>query len=178
VPEVPPDRWQDLEVRWRSILGLEANIEALRLRMDGLRVELESSLKKTLTPDERVHALNADVAQWNKAKSRAHFSLPKAKEFIHRATWADGAPEKKKLEEIFKNYVQPRIPFADIGKVPEQLEFLLKLRQILSTQGTTVYQECQMVLSNIQSSLKTLQSNATDIARKKRFEKRVKGKHF
>ncbi len=176
--EIPQEKWQDLEARWRAILGLEANIDALRLRMDTLRVELESAIKKSLTPDERVHALNADVAQWNKAKSRAHFSLPKAREFIHRATWADGAPEKKRLEEIVKNYIQPQIPFPELHKVPEQIEYLHKLRQVLSTQGTAVFQECHTVLANIQSALRTLQSNAKAIERKKRFEKGLKGKHF
>jgi hypothetical protein len=177
-PEVPAEKWQDLEVRWRAILGLEANIDALRLRMDSVRVELESSLKKTLTPDERVHALNADVAQWNKAKSRAHFALPKAKEFIHRATWADGAPEKKKLDDIFKNQIQPRIPFPELDKVPEQLDYLQKLRQVLSAQGTTVYQECQTVLASIQSTLRTLQTNAAAIAANRKFTRGTKGKYF
>jgi hypothetical protein len=178
VPEVPPEKWQDLEARWRTILGLEANMDALRLRMGNLATELESSLKKTLTPDERVHALNADVAKWNKAKSRAHFALPKAREFIHRATWAAGTPEKKKLEDIFKNYIQPQIPFPELVQVPEQLEYLQKLRQVLSAQGMTVYQECQTVLAGIDGALRTLLSNATAIARNKRFERGLKGKHF
>jgi hypothetical protein len=178
MPEVPPEKWQDLEARWRSILGLEANIDALRLRMDSLRVELEASLKKTLTPDERVHALNADVAQWNKAKSRVHFVLPKAKEFIHRATWADGTPEKKKLEDIIKNHIQPQIPFPGIDKVPEQLEYLHKLRQVLSTQGTAVYQECQSVIASIQGALRTLQSNAAAVAAQKKFSRGPKGRYL
>jgi hypothetical protein len=178
VPDVPQEKWQDLEGRWRTILGLEANMDALRLRMGSLATELEASLKKTLTPDERVHALNADVAQWNKAKSRAHFALPKAREFIHRATWAAGAPEKKKLEDVFKNHIQPQIAFPELDKVPEQLDYLQKLRQVLSAQGMTVYQECQTVLASIQGALRTLLSNATAIARNKRFERGLKGKHF
>ena len=177
-PEVPQEKWQDLEVRWRAILGLEANIDSLRLRMDSVRVELESSLKKTLSPDERVHALNADVAQWNKAKSRAHFALPKAKEFIHRATWAAGTPEKKKLDDVFKNHIQPRIPFPELDQVPEQLDYLQKLRQVLSAQGTTVYQECQTVLASIHSTLRTLQTNAAAIAANKKFTRGTKGKYF
>lgn len=177
-PEVPQEKWQDLEVRWRAILGLEANIDSLRLRMDSVRVELESSLKKTLSPDERVHALNADVAQWNKAKSRAHFALPKAKEFIHRATWAAGTPEKKKLDDVFKNHIQPRIPFPELDHVPEQLDYLQKLRQVLSAQGTTVYQECQTVLASIHSTLRTLQTNAAAIAANKKFTRGTKGKYF
>src|SRR5258708_7213286 len=69
-PEVPAAKWQDLEARWNAILGLEAAIDTLRIRMESLRAEMETGSKRTLTTDEKVHALNADVAQWNKAKSR------------------------------------------------------------------------------------------------------------
>jgi len=170
-PEVPLEKWQDFETRWRTILGMEANIDVLCLKMDSLRVELESALKKTLAPDERVHALNNDVALWNKAKSRAHFALPKAREFIHRATWARGAPERKKLGEIFKDHIEPHIPFPELDRVPEQLDYLLKLRQLLSSQGVTVSQECQGVVSTIQAALRTLLSNAAANAAKKKFHR-------
>jgi hypothetical protein len=176
--EMPPEQWQDLEARWRAILGLEATIDAACLRMDFLRAELEAAVKKTLAPDERVHAMNLDVAQWNKAKNRAHFALPKAREFIHRATWAKGAPEKKKLEEIFKKYIEPRVPFPEMDKVPEQMDYLLKLRQVLSAQGVTVYQECQSIAGAIQGALSSLLRNAAANAAKKRSAAREKGKHF
>jgi hypothetical protein len=146
--------------------------------MEGLRAEMEAASKKTLTTEEKVHALNADVAQWNKAKNRVHYALPKMREFIHRATWAIGTPERKKLEEIFKNHIQPQIPFPQMDKVPEQLENLLKERQVLSAQGVTVYQECISISADIQGALRTLQSNATANARKKMAATRKKGKFF
>ncbi len=174
--EIPLEKWQDLEARWKTILGLEASIDALRLRMEGLRAEMEASSTKTLTADERVHALNADVAQWNKAKSRAHYALPKLREFIHRATWAKGIPERRKLEEIFKNHIQPQIPFPQLDKVPEQLENLLKDRQVLSAQGVAAYQECQSISAAIQGALRTLQSNAAANVSKKRGARAAKGR--
>ena len=177
-PEVPLAKWQELEARWNAILGLEASIDGLRQRMEGLRLEMEASSRKMLTADEKIHALNADVAQWEKAKSRVHYALPKVKEFIHRATWAMGLPERKKLEELFKNHIQPQVPFSEMDKVPEQLEHLLKDRQVLSAHGTTVCQECSSVLADIQGSLRTLQSNASAKARDKMSAARKKGKFF
>src|SRR5260370_19183787 len=44
-PEIPLAKWQDLEHPWKAIVGLEATIETSRLRMEGLRVEMEASLK-------------------------------------------------------------------------------------------------------------------------------------
>ncbi len=144
--------------------------------MEGLQAEMETSSKKTLTTEEKVNALNADVAQWNKAKSRVHYALPKAREFIHRATWAMGTPERKKLEELFKNDIRPDIPFPEMDKLPEQLENLLKDRQVLSAHGVTVYQECKSISAELQGALRTLQSNAAANAQRKRREFGKKGK--
>src|SRR5207247_2821325 len=116
------------------------------------RAESEASSRKTLTADEKVHALNADVAQWNKVKSRVLYALPKVKEFIHRSTWAAGAPERKKLEELFKNHIRPRIPFPQMAQVAEQLESLLKDRQVLSAHGVSVDQECKSIPVDVQGA--------------------------
>jgi hypothetical protein len=167
-PEITEERWQDLEARWNAILGLEASIDTMRISLEGLRGEMEAASRKTLMGDEKVHAFNADVAVWTKAKSRVTYSLPKLKEFLHRATWAAGTPERKNLEELFKNYVRHRIPFPQIDQIPEQLEYLLKDRQVLSSHGTTVYQECKSICSEVQGALRTLQTNAAANAAKKR----------
>jgi hypothetical protein len=177
-PEIPGAKWQDLETRWNAILGLEAATDTLRIKMERLRAEMEASWKKTLTTDEKVHALNADVLQWNKAKSRVHYALPKAKEFIHRVIWALSAPERKKLGELFKNHIQPHIPFPQMDQVPKELEHLLKDRQVLSAQGVQVYQECNSISADIQGALRTLQSNAAANERKKRSRPRPKGMSF
>jgi hypothetical protein len=164
---IPEAKWQALEARWNAVLGVEASIETLRMSLEGLRGEMEAEWKKTLTTDEKLHAPNADVAQWNKAKNRIHFALPKLREFIHRATWALGAPERKKLTEVFKNQSQPQVPIPEIDKVPNQLESLLKQRQALSAHGAAVYEECKRVTASVQRALRTLRSNATTNARRK-----------
>jgi hypothetical protein len=175
-PEIPEARWQHLEARWNAILGVEAGMDTLRMSMDALRAEMEASTRKTLTADEKVHALNADVAQWNKAKSRVHYVLPKAREFIHRSTWAAGTPERKKLGELFKNHIEPRVPFPEVHQVAEQLDNLLKDRQTLSAHGMSVYQECKSVSAAVQGALRTLQTNAAANATRKRSETRARGK--
>jgi hypothetical protein len=174
--EIPLEKWQILEGRWNAILGLEATIDGLRQRMESLRTEMEAASRKTLTADEKVHALNADVIQWNKAKSRVHYALPKVKEFIHRATWVLGTPERKKLEELFKDHNQSQVLLPELEKVPEQLEHLLKDRQILSAHGVAVCQECQGISADIQGALRTLQSNAAANIRKNLAASRKKGK--
>ncbi|HEV3146171.1 MAG TPA: hypothetical protein VGZ47_19955, partial [Gemmataceae bacterium] len=176
--QIPLEWWQALEARWRSVLGMEAAIENLRSQMDGLRAQLEAAFRHQLNVEEKVNALQSDMAQWNKAKNRIHYALPKVREFIHRATWALGLPERKKLEELFKNYIEPRNPFPELDKVSEQLDYLFKERQILSGQGATVHQECVSISSDIQRTLSALQRNARDRARKKMDSTKTKGKYL
>jgi hypothetical protein len=176
--EIPEEKWQDLEARWNAILGLEASVDTLRISMEALRAEMESSWRRTLTAEEKVHALNADVAQWNKAKSRVPHALPKVREFIHRFTWAAGTPERKKLEELFKTHIRTRAPFPQMDKVLELLECLLKDRQVLSAQGVAVYQECKSITADVQGALRTLQSTATANATKKRGAAGARRKPF
>ena len=174
--EIPSEKWQDLEGRWKAILGIEATMDTFRISMESLQVEMEASLKKTLTIEEKLHALRADVAAWTKAKNRIHYALPKMREFIHRSVWAMGAPERKVLEELYKSHIQPKIPFPELDKTLEQLEFLQKQRQVLSAHGTTVYHECKGIAAAVQGALRTLQSNAAAKANKKKKESGAKGK--
>ena len=139
---------------------------------------MEGSLKRTLTAEEKLNALAADVVQWNKAKSRIHYALPKAREFIHRAIWAKGTPERKRLDELFKNPSGADLPLPQMNKVMEELEVLRKDRQVLSAQGVTVYQECKSISADIQEALRKLQNNAATRAWKKRAAPRAKRKPF
>ena len=159
-------------------MGLEATVDTLRISVEGLKAEMESSLKKTLTAEEKIHALRADLAQWNKEKSRVHHALPKLKEFIHRATWAIGAPERKRLEEVYKNHIQPQVPFARMPDILRQLEDLQKQRQVLSTQGMTVYKSCRSIATESSNVLRTLQSNAAAKAHRKKLDPAFKGRFF
>jgi hypothetical protein len=176
--EVPLEKWQAFEACWKTILGIEASIDTARLGMEGLRSEMETAFKRPLAIEEKLHALQSDVAQWNKAKSRIHYALPKLREFVHRATWALSVPERKRLEEIFKNHIEPRIGLTDVDRIREQMEHFQKDRQVLFAQGNAVAQECRGILGEIQRAVSTLQRNAAENARRKRSASREKGKHI
>ena len=177
-PETPSTKEQDLVARWNAILGLEASIDGLRTTMEGVRVELEAAWKKTLTPEEKTYALRADVHQWTKAKTRVPYVLPKVREFVHRATWVMGAPERKKLGALFKDHVDRDVPLPDMDRLPDELENLLKDRQILSAQGVAVHQECKSILAEIQGILRRLQASAASNNRRNRNANRAGGKFF
>jgi hypothetical protein len=177
-PDVAPAEWHDLEARWKAVLALEGTVDLLRKNMEGLRAELEASMRRMLPADEKVYALAADVAQWTKAKSRAHYALPKASEFIHRATWAAGTPERKRLGELFKNPIGTQTSLPPADEVLQELEYLRKDRQVLAGQGVTVYQECKTISADVQTALRRLQSNAATRASTKKGGTGAKGKSF
>jgi uncharacterized protein YoxC len=177
-PEVVPAEWHNLEAGWKAVLGLEATVETLRKSVEGLRAELEASMRRALTADDKVHALAADVAQWNKAKNRAHFALPKASEFIHRATWAAGTPDRKRLGELFKNPIGTQTSLPPAEEVLQELEMLRKDRQVLSAKGAAVYHECKAIAADVQGALRRLQSNAATRASQKKGGTGAKGKSF
>jgi uncharacterized protein YoxC len=174
--EIAPEKWQALDALWKAISSLEANIDSSRMSMNGVQAEMEGAYKKPLGVEEKIHGLQSDVVQWNNAKNRIHYALPKVRDFIHRATWASAAPERKRLEEIVKNHVEPRNPLPDVDAVREQMEHLQKDRQVLLAQGNTVHQECRGIIADIQRALSTLQRNAAANARRKQDARRQKGK--
>jgi hypothetical protein len=175
-PEMPPAKWQELEPRWKVVLGLEASVDTLRISMEGVRTEMEASLRRVLTAEEKLNALSADVTQWNKAKSRVHYALPKAGEYVHRAVWAKGTPERKKLDEFFKNPIGAHLPVPEVDRVLEELEVWRKEMQVLSTQGAAVYQECKGICADVDGALKRLQTNAARRPARKRGATGAKGK--
>jgi hypothetical protein len=175
---VPPETWQGLEALWKAILGVEAAIETTRQSMEGARAEIEAAFRRSMAVEEKVHAMQADVAQWTRAKSRVHYALPKVREFIHRATWALGVPERKRLEELYKNQIEPRIRFPRMDEFHEQLEHLQNDRRVLAAEGATVFQECRGIISEIQRAFSTLQRNAAANASRKRSASRERGKHI
>ena len=153
-------RWQELDARWKAILGIEAATENLRASVESLQLQMDASLKRTLTIEEKSYALRADIAQWERAKNRVHYVLPRMKDFIHRAIWALGAPERKRLGELYKEHIQPQIPFPEMNEVMKQLEDLQKDRQVLSGLGKAVYQESKAIAAEVQRAVSTLQNNA------------------
>lgn len=174
VPAEIMTKWRKLEARWNTIIALEVTIDTMRLRMESLRAELDSASNKSMTSEEKMHAMNADVAQWTKAKSRAKFAVPKIKEFVHRATWALGSPDRKKVEDLFKSRTPPPSVYSELDAIAQQLENLFKDRQILSAQGVTGYQEGKNSSADVQGTYRTLQSNARANELKKRAATRAK----
>jgi hypothetical protein len=175
--EITPTKWHDLETRWRAILTSEATMETLRISMESLLAEIESMAKKPLTMEEKTYAPRADVALWNKAKSRVHNAVPKMKDYIHRSVWAMGAPERKRLEELYNDCIRPQIPFPHVDEIMKQLEELRKDRQVLSAHGKTIYQECKGISAELQTAMRTLHHNAVS-AQKKKEAASAKGRRF
>jgi hypothetical protein len=149
-------KWQEPESRWKTILGLEASIDDLRARIERLCAELEASSRRTLTTEEKLHAVAADVSEWTKAKSRIQIGLPKAKDFILRARWAKGTPERRHLGDFFKT-----APGVSVSvQIEQALDVLRKTSQLLYAQGVAVSYECKSVSADVRGALTKLQNHS------------------
>jgi hypothetical protein len=166
--EISPAMWDDLDTRWKAILSLEASIDTLRISMESLMAEMDGALKKQLTVEEKVHALRADVSHWTKEKKRALDAMPKMKDIIHRSVWSLGAPERKRLQTLYDEHIQPHVPFPHMTEVLKELQALQKTRQVLFSLGNSVYQDARGIAGSVQGALRTLQNNAAINAKKKR----------
>jgi hypothetical protein len=166
--------WHDLEARWKAILVLEVTINTIRASMESLLIELDSSLKKPLTIEEKSYGLRADISHWEQTKKRAQFVLPKIRDFIHRSVWAEGSPERKRLEEVYRDHIQPRIRLPELDGVLKRLEDLQKDRQVLAALGKAVQQEARGVAGEVQGALRTLHNNAVANAKRKKGESKNK----
>jgi hypothetical protein len=169
-----PAKWQQLEARWKAGLGLEAAIETLRIRLKGVCKEMEASLKTGLTSEEKPNASAADLSEWSKAKSRVHLSLPKAQNFIQRASWATVIPDRRTLTEFFKSADGVFAPNREIDQMLERLEALRRDLQVLSAQGWAISDECKSVTATVQGSLEKLQKNSAARSAQKRRATRAR----
>jgi hypothetical protein len=177
VSPVAEASWQELEVHWKAILAIEANIETVRRNTANLVNELEGLLQATLSIEERTDATRMDITNWERARKRIPFSLPKLNDFVHRAVWAATAPERKQLETLYKEHIEPQIPFANVASVLNDLEALQKARQTLLAVGHAAHQDGRAIATEAQGALQTLKSNAATNARKRRDAARG-GKFF
>jgi hypothetical protein len=177
VSPVPEATWQQLQLHWKAILGIEASIETVRRSTANLVNELETLLQASLTIEERTDATRMDITSWERAKKRIPFSLPKLNDFIHRAVWAATAPESKQLETLYKEHIEPQIPFPNVANALNDLEALQKTRQTLLAVGHAAYQEGKAISAEAQGALQTLKNNAATNARNRRNAARG-GKFF
>jgi len=165
--QLSAEQWRDLETRWKDILRLESTMDSLRLSLELLANELEGLWKKPLSMEEKAYAPRSDVAQWNKAKSRVHVALPKMRDFIHRAVWALGLPERKQLEALYSSHIQHHLRFPHVDEAIKQLDALRKDRQVLVQLGKSLLQECKGIAAEIHGTLRTLHNNAMSAQRRK-----------
>jgi hypothetical protein len=152
-----PAKWRELEARWRAILGLEANIEALRIRLKGFWEEMEATFKSALPVCERRHASGVALSQWTKAKSRVQDALPKAKDFVQRATWVRSTPERRRLGELFKNADGVILPASSLDQTLNELERMRGGLQHLLACGWAVSSECKSVAFVFAEAMKRME---------------------
>ena len=128
--EAPSAKWDSLEARWKAILGLEATMDSFRISMESLLAEMEASLKKTLTMEEKLHAPRPRT--WRSgARPKTAFIMPcrrcESLSIVPTGRWAP--PKGNGWRNSTRTTFNLILPFSQMDNVMEQLEYLQKDRR-------------------------------------------------
>lgn len=108
---------------WDGILQLEARISLVRKELTGALSRI-TTLNRDLNSDERRTADSRDIQDWSDARRWLRDSqalLSRSVKEIDLGT-TSGAGQRHRFEEIYRNHVEPRIPFAGLAQAVNEFE--------------------------------------------------------
>lgn len=112
-----------VDTSWDGILQLEARISLVRKELTGALSRI-SSLNRDLNSDERRIADSRDIQDWTDARRWLRDSqalLARSVKEIDLGT-TSGAGQRHRFEEIYRNHVEPRIPFPGLAQAVNEFE--------------------------------------------------------
>lgn len=115
---------------WNAIRQLESKVGTVRKQLDQAMSRL-NSLNRDLTPEERRGADNKDAKDWQDARRWLRDSLATLSRFVKEIDMGttSGAGQRHHFEDIHRQYVAPRIPFAGLEQTVQEFEAHAKILQ-------------------------------------------------
>jgi hypothetical protein len=129
-----------IDSTWNGILQLEARVGTARKEL-GSSVSRLNSLNRDLTIDERRACDSKDVQDWSDARRWLRDSLStlarSVKEIDTGTT--SGAGQRHKFEDIYQNYIAPKIPWPGLSQAVNDFETYRKtLQNVLAAAQSTI----------------------------------------
>lgn len=123
-----------LEIEWTAILDIEKDLERLRKML----VDLASRLKilnRDLNPDERLYSSREDKQDWQDARRFLRDGDNKLRACVKEFDIGDpsSAGYRRGLEQIYQQFVVPRIPYNGLEFALSQFEAHRKM--VMTLQG-------------------------------------------
>lgn len=155
--------FRNIENDWKSIYHLEKNLGIARKQLDALMGRL-NGLNKDLSPEERNSASQLEQKEWQDVRRRLRDLQTNISRLMkeHDMGITSAAGKRTYFEQIYQDYVLPRIPFEGLRQAYRDIEMHRKMLSNLQNQINTVMQKAQqdgearaqLVLRRIQDSVR------------------------
>lgn len=161
-----------LDNEWTAVLEIEKDLDRLRK----LLVDLSSRMKilnRDLSSDERLYSSREDKQDWQDARRFLRDSENKLRACVKEFDIGDpsSAGYRRALEQMYSQFVAPRVPFPGIEQVLGQFEAHRKLVMTLQGKMNSTYlaavqngeRRAQQVLNRIAAKVREAQTKKTTL---------------
>lgn len=130
-----------IEAEWHSCITLERQLAGVRKKVTGLLSKIQG-LDKELSPEERLHADNADVKDWQQARRWLKDVSNRANRYVkeHDIGVTSMAGRRKKFEETYKTVIEPKRPVAGLDGMLREFDSYRKSLNTLLNNMNNAYQ--------------------------------------
>ena len=129
-----------LEIEWSAVIDIEKDLERLRKMLVDLGARLKI-LNRDLNPDERLYSSREDKQDWQDARRFLRDGEMKLRACVKEFDIGDSssAGYRRGLEQIFEQFVVPRVSFNGMETTLGQFEAHRKLVMTLQGKMNTAY---------------------------------------
>ena len=134
------DVLERLEIEWSAVIDIEKDLERLRKMLVDLGARLKI-LNRDLNPDERLYSSREDKQDWQDARRFLRDGEMKLRACVKEFDIGDSssAGYRRGLEQIFEQFVVPRMSFNGMETTLGQFEAHRKLVMTLQGKMNTTY---------------------------------------
>ncbi len=165
----PGPLFEQIEYYWSAVLQIESDVRRVRMQLEQAVGKL-ASLNRDLSTDEALAADTLDKKEWQDTRRWLRDcmgGLSRSIKEIDVGTLS-GAGQRHRFEDLIKNYVQPRIPFAGLPQAAIDFEMHHKTAKNVLTAAQTALNKgstdgerrASMVLQRIAGKVRQKRSKA------------------
>lgn len=130
-----------IESEWQSCITLERQLAGVRKKVTGLLSKIQG-LDRELSPEERLHADNADVKDWQEARRWLKDVSNRANRYVkeHDIGVTSMAGRRKSFEETYRTVIEPKRPVAGLDNMLREFDSYRKSLNTLLNNMNNAYQ--------------------------------------
>ncbi|QDU39277.1 hypothetical protein Mal4_36160 [Maioricimonas rarisocia] len=131
---------EEFEADWLALIQIERQLESARKQLGSIQGQLQS-LNRDLNADEALHADNQDKRDWTDARRWLRDSMAHVSRYIrdHDIGVVSAAGQRNRFENVYKQYVEPRVPFDGLAAIHREFVQHRKTALTLLSQMQTTH---------------------------------------